>query len=277
MKKVLSALLIVGCLSLGACSSKNNDKKNEEADSETTIELTETSGETEETKETEVTEEETSIEQTEISVTTENANEIVDIKDAEVGDIVFFGSYEQDNDTSNGPEDIEWIVLAKEDGKVLVISKYMLDRQPYNAERGFYETTWETCSLRQWMNETFLNSAFSAEEQELILDTNVSADMNPEYDTNPGNPTTDKVFLLSIAELELYFPSQETRICDFTEYAVAVNTPFVDSNTWWLRSPGYDVFRAAYVSDEGWESCYGDLPYYDFIGVRPVLWINLEA
>ena len=36
-----------------------------------------------------------------------------------VGDVVFFGSYEQNNDLSDGKEDIEWCVLAKEDGKML--------------------------------------------------------------------------------------------------------------------------------------------------------------
>lgn len=52
--------------------------------------------------------------------------EIWQIKNAEVGDIFKFGSYEQDNDTSNGKEDIEWLVLEVKDGKALLISKYAL-------------------------------------------------------------------------------------------------------------------------------------------------------
>ena len=70
------------------------------------------------------------------------------MKIAEVGDIVYFGAYEQDNNTSNGKEDIEWIVLAKENGKVLVISKYALDCQEYNST--YTDVTWEACSLRTW-------------------------------------------------------------------------------------------------------------------------------
>ncbi len=45
----------------------------------------------------------------------------------EVGDVIYFGSYEQDNNLSNGKEEIEWIVLAKENRKALLISKYALD------------------------------------------------------------------------------------------------------------------------------------------------------
>ena len=55
------------------------------------------------------------------------------LSNASVGSTVFFGSYEQDNDTANGKEDIEWIVLAKEGNKLLVISKYALDCQKYNS------------------------------------------------------------------------------------------------------------------------------------------------
>lgn len=100
------------------------------------------------------------------------------IKNAKVGDIVYFGTYEQDNDTSNGKENIEWRVLAKENSRVLVISDKALDRQPYNSSYT-EEVTWENCSLRKWLNGTFLNKAFSTEEQAQIQNTTVSADNNP--------------------------------------------------------------------------------------------------
>ena len=43
---------------------------------------------------------------------------------AEAGSRVFFGAYEQDNDESDGREDIEWLVLAREGDRLLVISRY---------------------------------------------------------------------------------------------------------------------------------------------------------
>ena len=197
---------------------------------------------------------------------------------ASVGDIVYFGSYEQDNNTSNGKEDVEWIVLAKEDNKVLVISKYALDCQQYNTS--YTDVTWKSCSLRKWLNNTFLNTAFSAEEQALIQNTTVSADKNPQCSTNPGNATTDKVFLLSINEAEKYFSSDNARACKPTKYAVA-NGANVNSDNgnywWWLRSPGAYQDFAAYVNYVGSVIYRGDAVDFDFDAVRPALWIALES
>ena len=69
------------------------------------------------------------------------------------GDIITFGKYEQDNKKSNGKEDIEWIVLAREGNKVLVLSRYALASKPYNNKKT--DVTWETCSLRKWLDKDF--------------------------------------------------------------------------------------------------------------------------
>ena len=167
---------------------------------------------------------------------------------AQVGSYVFFGAYEQDNNTSNGKEDIEWLVLAKNGKKTLVISKYALDCQPYNT--ALTSVTWETCSLRKWLNGTFLNAAFSNEQQNSIVSSTVTADENPdenpEYRTSPGNNTTDKVFLLSIPEVNKYFSSDAARKCAPTDHAIAQGAfSFYGykadgraAGWWWLRSPG---------------------------------------
>ena len=199
------------------------------------------------------------------------------IKRAEVGDTVYFGTYDQDNDTSNGKEKIEWQVLAKENNRVLVISKYALDCQPYNKEYKY--VTWEYCTLRTWLNGTFLNSAFSEKEQAAIAQATVTADENPEYDTEPGNATTDKVFLLSIDEANKYFSSDSARQCKPTAYAAANGAYERDSGNcwWWLRSPGSYQEYAADVYDGGYVGCYGRSVNYAFIAVRPALWIDLDA
>ena len=208
----------------------------------------------------------------------------ISLKKAGVGSIVYFGSYEQDNDTSNGKENIEWQVLAKEDNKIMVISKYALKGIPYNWR---YESniTWETCFLRKWLNETFINSAFSSDEQTLIPETNVSAGNNPEFNTNPGNATKDKIFLLSINEVNKYFSSDDERMCAATDYAKAQGAYISDDDTvggkgacwWWLRSPGYSQRCAARVDSGGSVDCYGDYVSSDDVGVRPALWITLES
>lgn len=76
------------------------------------------------------------------------AEEMAVIADAAVGDIVTFGSYEQDNDLENGMEPVEWYVLDKEDGEATLMSVYLLDWQPYNED--FIGMTWEDCTLRSW-------------------------------------------------------------------------------------------------------------------------------
>ena len=172
---------------------------------------------------------------------------------AKVGDKVTYGTYEQDNDTSNGKEDIEWLVLAKEGNKLLLISDKELDSQRYNESRD--KVTWETCSLRKWLNTTFLNAAFSKYEQAVIQSTNVSADKNPEYDTDPGKATKGKVFLLSINEANKYFASEEERRCIPTAYAIAngADTSIGYATCgWWLRSPGVFQDCAACVSYSGY-------------------------
>lgn len=214
---------------------------------------------------------------------TVKANSIYDkyktekLKTAKVGDYVFFGAYEQDNNTSNGQEYIEWLVLEVKGGKALVISKYALDCQPYNTS--FTDVTWETCTLRKWLNSDFINAAFSADERTMIPTVTVSADKNPDYSTNPGNATQDQVFLLSITEVNKYFSSDSARQCKPTDYAVANGVGENDSGNcwWWLRSPGGYQGSAAYVHRDGDVGEIGYFVDYDLHAVRPALWIDLNS
>lgn len=202
------------------------------------------------------------------------------LKAADVGDTVFFGAYEQDNDTSNGKEAIAWLVLAKEDNKLFLISEKGLDSKMYH-KHSYSDVTWRNCDLRSWLNDTFLDTAFSADEQDKIQSTNVSADKNPEYDTKPGKATTDKVFLLSIDEVNKYFGDKSTD-CIVTDYAkskASTRTKDFDfSNThycyWWLRTPGYYNYYTAYVgSSVSYHGADADTKSYC---VRPALWISIE-
>lgn len=200
---------------------------------------------------------------------------------ADVGDTVFFGAYEQDNNISNGKEDIEWLVLAKEDNRLLVISQYTLDCQRYNTE--YANVTWENCTLRKWLNEDFLNSTFSDGEKAMIPTLTVSADKNPDYSTEPGNATQDKVFLLSITEANRYFKTDEERMCVPTAYAKANGAYMSSSYTkggiatcwWWLRSPGLFQHLAADVYRDGGVISHGHSINNGHGGVRPAMWIEL--
>jgi tetratricopeptide (TPR) repeat protein/TolA-binding protein len=206
-----------------------------------------------------------------------------EIKSIKAGDTYTFGTYEQDNNTTNGKEEIEWTVLDRVGTRILVISSYALDCQPYNEEDA--DVTWENCTLRSWLNNDFYNAAFNDEEQLKIIHTYVTADKNPDYDTNPGNDTTDNIFLLSITEVKKYFSGKDARMCAPTEYAVAQGAYACDSYSvggaatcwWWLRSSGFYQYFAASVQYDGSAYSHGNEVGIDFFGVRPALWIDLAS
>lgn len=197
------------------------------------------------------------------------------LKSAKVGDYVFFGTWEQDNNFSNGKEDIEWLVLEVKDGKALVISKYALDFRQYNTTDK--DTTWETCRLRKWLNNDFINAAFSDFERSIIPTVTLLAD------TNPGKETQDQVFLLSITEANKYFSSSEARQCKPTDYAVATAISNIDVTNifgnceWWLRVPGSIGTNIAYVSNSGTFNMTGRFVANTTVAVRPALWIDLKS
>lgn len=191
------------------------------------------------------------------------------------GEYVVFGSYEQDNNQANGKEPIEWLVLERQGNNMLLISRYALDCKQYHSV--LKSVTWETSSLHSWLNGTFLNEAFSAEEQMIIQSTLVSADKNPTFDTNPGNSSTDKIFLQSITEAKSYFTSDSARQVEATKYAKAKGAYIgFDGYAWcWLRSPGYDSEKAAGIMTSGGVDDFGDDVYGDVCGaIRPVMWVS---
>ena len=145
----------------------------------------------------------------------------LELKTALPGSYVTFGTYEQDNNKKNGQEPIEWLVLENDGESLLVLSKYVLDAQPYStAYDQFpynpYPITWETCSLRAWLNSTFLTTAFSEGEQARInttlLDNSIPQELLlfAEPGLTGGNDTLDKIFALSYSEVKKYFPMQDT-------------------------------------------------------------------
>ena len=172
------------------------------------------------------------------------------------GSYVTLGNYPQTK-AGNDNTPIKWLVLGSDGETALLISRYALDCKPYNEK--YESTTWETCTLRGWLNNEFFNKAFSTEEKQYILQSNVSADENPKYSTNPGNATKDKVFLLSIVEANKYFKGDDARKCAPTDYAIKQGAYTSDSYKvegrkacrWWLRSPGFISLGAAYVCGDG--------------------------
>ena len=201
----------------------------------------------------------------------------------DVGDVVTFGRYEQDDDAANGPEPIEWIVLDAVGETRLLLARYGLCPLAYEPEHA--SATWEPCAARVWLNSRFVIDAFTKAEQAKIVETVLRNADNPAFGTDGGSETTDKVFLLSIDEVERYLPVQEDRVAEATPYAEAQGV-FVSSNTgccWWrLRSPGKSQAFAAIVNSSGFiGGVYPDVEVA-YMGepidagddsVRPAIWV----
>ena len=191
------------------------------------------------------------------------------------GSIISFGKWHKESEEDMEP--IQWIVLDVEDDKALLISRYGIDCQQYNIK--YLPITWKECSLREWLNKDFLMNAFNKDEQDTIVVSHVAAERNPVYSkVNPGKDTDDKVFLLSLQEAAMYFPSDEARECIPTPYAIANGAYVSDTYKtcwWWLRSPGIGSDDAANVRGDGSLYFLGNWVRNSYAAVRPSLRIHL--
>jgi eukaryotic-like serine/threonine-protein kinase len=192
-----------------------------------------------------------------------------------VGDTLTFGSYEQDNQTDNGKEPLEWIVLDVQDNKAMLLSKYCIDTVIFYPER--VPMYWGKSDLRAWMNGDFLQEAFTPEEQALILTTTVKND-NPHGMKGAGEDTLDQVYLLSKSEVLHFFPEMADRVAYPTEYAKSKGCtvdPKTGSCRWWTRTPGARKMDICGMRLDGRISSYGmqdvDWPTNT---MRPVMWVQ---
>jgi tetratricopeptide (TPR) repeat protein len=197
---------------------------------------------------------------------------------ANVGELVKFGTYEQDNDYEDGKEEIEWIVIDKEGNSVLLISNYCLDCKPNVDGGGSY--TWKYSLLYPWLTQTFFNEAFSEEEQEKIISPKDAGVTEIIFSDVPD----DKITLLNTEEADMFFDSDASRKAYPTEYAISQGV-YVDGDNgyvdagggsclWYLRPPSGSSTSMVYVAHvNGWLSYYVAKGNND-MGVRPVIWVD---
>ena len=235
------------------------------------------------------------------------------------GDTITLGHYEQDNDTTNGKEPITWRVIhTSNEGKVLVISEKALDVQQYNTTNvpGSTENAWDKSTIRSWLNgypasyntvgndyttDNFIDTAFTAEEQARIVESNVPAHANPDHKTPQGDDTTDKVFLLSIPEAKEYLPGAKNYAAEATQYVIKKGAQVYGAESkqesldgtctdahcyvihWWLRTKGGGGHAAAAVGYVGVDGLGHELGGVSNLGititssstaVRPAMWIT---
>lgn len=167
------------------------------------------------------------------------------------GEEVLLGTYEQDNNTSNGQEAIEWIVLKNENGVIYAVSKYILDAQVYNTHNG------DGSTLKGWLKDDFYNTAF----------------------TDIPNGFVSKVGLLSRDDMSVYHSIANTKP-EWTAYAKAQGPEnhYYAGYSWWLDGEyfhGYgfaDVDMAVVIESGSYSNNVS--PVTGVNGVRPAIIID---
>ena len=226
-------------------------------------------------------------------------------------DTVKFGKYYQS--AINGfKTPIDWIVLAKEDGKVLLLSKYILDCKPFNDT--FKKVChWNNSTIRKWLNNSFYDEAFNDKEKRIIIESELEnkKDIDAFYDSKATDSenTIDKVFLLSDAEflkylsanrfyqdheyvekerqlsIELWGEDGDKQISFNYDNATTCGTPyaykqglknalFENTANYWLRTNMSKNYEVMFVTYEGWTFC--DSVSAKIYGIRPAIWVSLE-
>lgn len=198
-----------------------------------------------------------------------------------VGDNIFFGSYEQDNKSSNGKEPIEWRILNIDGDKALLISEKALDCRKYTDVSA--RCSWSDCTLRSMLNGNFLPSAFTEREISYIYTSTISSelfDISENDRSMTQTETQDRIFLLSYDEVERYFANMSKK-CEPTAYAkaqgrVSADDYPEDQNTcsWLLRSHNESAYAVANVYDSGAFYRYDDIGRE--FAIRPAMWVNIR-
>ena len=212
----------------------------------------------------------TSVEQSEIK---QEEPEIKSISDnLEVKDIVKFGSYEQDDNLENGNEDIEWIVIKVENGKALLLSRYILDSIKYYTYDDImysYCSGYDKSDIRQWLKENFYKTAFDDNEKNSIITSKISCKCYSDTKVINNNFVNDEVFILRYEEI----PEDPSIMVAFpTKYCLwnqPVENTMIGTSSYW-----------AINEEERGGKCITNLGREAFTifgsenGVRPAVWVE---
>ena len=188
-------------------------------------------------------------------------------------EIITLGRYEQDGNWDNGPEPVEWLVLAKEEGKALVISCLGLSSRYYD---GNINSTWEKSSIREWLHTDFYNTAFTETEKGKILTSQVVSEAAPR--TGRVTVTEDTLFLLSNDEVRAYLTSPSLRVCVPSALAKSqgCRSGLGGGTDWILRTyGGYGALSISYIDKWGTLDEMGtNVDNHE--AIRPAMWIGIE-
>ena len=191
-------------------------------------------------------------------------------------------------------EPIRWLVLnydeyiAGTDTELELLSELVLASYIFFNPLISYGNSWSDSYIREWANGTFYNSAFAADEQEMIATSTVKNNVTGNYSSSTSDgtgPTTyDKIYLRSYYEMNsglfstgTTYQNNARKLCSPTDFALS-NYAYMDTSKttsyrtgtsyYWTRSAGTDVPNAWFVYTIG---LYYTSVVTTHYGVRPAL------
>jgi hypothetical protein len=207
-----------------------------------------------------------------------------------IGDIIPFGNY-------------KWRVLDVQGNEALIITEDIIEKRNY-IKLFSLKTTWEGSELRAYLNGAFYNT-FGEGDKKLIAQKKIPNPDNLWYYSKGGKDTQDRIFLLSLEEVDKYFGdsgdylNKRRKTFEEGKYIASndglwfSNNHDIDrvanygsegSSWWWLRSPGWRdldwifgnmTYYAASVSHDGSVNARGCVFTDSKGGVRPALWLKV--
>jgi len=166
-----------------------------------------------------------------------------------VGENISFGGY-------------EWKVLEISGDKALIFARKNLTDHQTKVTYGYDDyvsVTWEDSYARRWLNNDFYNQ-FSENDRSKILSTRLPPD------SSGGNGTYDKVFFLSIDEVQKYFPSEAARSSYYSTYTWTLRKSG-NSEVWPNGVPSVDYVGK--ISEKGYPVTYS-------CTIMPAMWIMIN-
>ena len=177
-----------------------------------------------------------------------------------------------------GVDPIPWQVLENKGGRLLLISKYVIDCMPIDDFfRGHSE--WRTSSIRRRLNREYIDALLTQKEKDMTVPVYIDWDDTLSLDNTKGL-SEDRFFYLSVNEAQRYLRTERDRMAPVTKYAIRsmLWTIFDQYAHWWLRSPGEHRVDIYYVRDGVIMSENSTVQgsYFEHFGVRPAMYMKFE-
>ena len=197
---------------------------------------------------------------------------------------------------------IRWRILSEANGGAFLMSEIAIDSQQYyhnsqfNKKNGkiFNPNNYAESEIREWLNQTFYNTAFTVLQQALIkitlVDNSAASTNSHGVNDYACEDTNDKIFLLSYKDVtnsaygfaagrNEYDRKRQLKSSDYAKSQGCYHEKTFSRyayNCWWLLRSPVDLLESNAVAvDYDGRANLGALVSNTSGGVVPALWLNL--